>query len=397
MRNRIYLDHHATTPLDPRALEAMLPFLRDRFGNASSATHSFGWEAREAVEQARCEVAALVGARPEEVVFTGGATESDTLALLGAVDRARRAGVSPPHVIVAETEHAAVLDPVRRLERDGVPVTRIGVDRFGRIDPDDVRRALRPQTVIVSIMAANNEIGTIQPLAEVAAILAGAGVAFHSDAAQAAGRVALDLRGAGPGLLSLSAHKMHGPKGVGALVVRSGLEARLEARTFGGGHERGLRPGTPDVPAIVGFGAAAAIALEAGGGEGRRLAALRDRLLDAVRGGLGGVEVNGHPTERLPNNLHLSLDGVDGESLATALGDEVALSTGSACASAGGGESHVLKALGLPPERARESIRIGLGRFNTEEEIDLAGARIVEEARRLRTLDSWGRGGEGKR
>jgi cysteine desulfurase len=263
------------------------------------------------------------------------------------------------------------------------------VDRFGQVDPEDVRRALRPETAIVSIMAANNEIGTLQPLAAVAAVLEESGVPFHSDAAQAAGRVGLDLGAMGPGLISLSAHKLHGPKGVGALVLRSDLAARIEPRTFGGGQERGLRPGTQNVAGIVGFGAAAGIATEGGEDERARLASLRDRLLAALMDCLDGIEVNGHPTERLPNNLHFSIDGVDGESLATALADEVAVSTGSACASAKGGSSHVLQAIGLPPGKARGSIRIGLGRFNTEDEIDRAGARIVEEARRLRALGSW--------
>ena len=386
MQLPIYLDHHATTPLDPRVLDAMLPFLRERFGNAASASHCFGWEAAEAIETARAAVAMLVGAAPQEVVFTSGATESDNLALMGSLDAARRAGRANTHVIVGATEHPAVLDPTSRLEEDGTAVTRLAVDRWGRVDPEDVRRAVRPETILVSLMSANNEIGTLHPIEAIARALAGSGVPFHTDAAQSASWVKLDVGGAAPGLVSLSAHKMHGPKGIGALVVRSDVRGCLHPRTWGGGQERGMRPGTPNVPGIVGFGVAAQLARETCEADADRVAGLRDRLLGILSGALDGVETNGHPTERLPNNLHLSFDGLDGEALATDLAREVAVSTGSACATAAGRPSHVLRAVGVAPERARGSIRLGLGRFSTTEEVEAAAGRIVEAVRRLRAL-----------
>ena len=388
MRDSIYLDHHATTPLDPAALAAMLPFLESRFGNPASRTHCFGQDAAEAVAHARESVARLVGAAPREVIFTSGATESDNLALFGIVEAARISGRTDPHLIVGATEHVAVLDPAQRLEERGVAVTRVAVDRWGRVDPDDVSRSVRSGTVLVSLMTANNEVGTLHPLAEIGRRLRALGVPLHSDASQAAGRIPLDAEGGLADLLSLSAHKVHGPKGVGALVVREVAGIRPLARVLGGGHERGLRSGTANVPAIVGFGAAAAIALDRLHDDARRLARLCDTLFERLRDEVGGVERNGHPVARLPNNLHLTIDGVDGEALATGLGSEVALSTGSACASAAPGPSHVLRAMGLTTARAAGSIRIGLGRFTTDEEIERAGARIAEEIRRLRAISS---------
>ena len=382
-RRPVYLDHQATTPLDPRVLEAMLPWLTGEFGNASSRQHAFGWSAGSAVSAAREEIAAALGAEPDEVVFTSGATEANNLALLGAVRAARGRG---NHVVTSSVEHRAVLDPCRRLEAEGFEVTRLAPDATGRVAPEAVEAALTPRTVLVSVMAANNEVGTLNPVAEVAALCLAREIAFHTDAAQAFGKVLLDVRG-GVALASLSAHKLHGPKGVGALYVRSRPRVPLEPILFGGGHERGLRSGTANVPGIVGFGAAVRLARAEAEGEGVRLAALRDRLDGAIRGALDGVRLNGPPFEaglRLPGNLSLSFEGVDGERL---LGElrEVAVSSGSACTTASGEPSHVLRALGLPEALAAATLRFGLGRFTTRAEVDLAAEAVVRVVRQLRT------------
>jgi cysteine desulfurase len=387
VRLPIYLDHQATTPADPRVVEAMLPYFSDDFGNAASKTHVFGWRAEAAVELARETLAAAVGARtPAEIVFTSGATESINLALKGAAHA--RAGTKD-HLVVAATEHRAVLDTSRALEAAGASVTLLPVDAQGLVDPDAVRKAIGPRTLLVSVMAANNEIGVLQPLEEIGRLCREHSVLFHCDAAQAVGKLPLDVEALGIDLLSLSAHKLYGPKGIGALYVRSRPRVRLEPLLHGGGHERGLRSGTLPVPLIVGAARAVAISLEELSVEQPRLHALRERLLERLRGELEGVELNGHPQRRLAGNLNLSFLGVEAAALLLAL-PEVALSTGSACSSAEPHPSHVLAALGLPDARIRSAIRIGIGRFNTEEEIDWVAAKLVHEVRRLRALSTPG-------
>ena len=378
-RRPVYLDHQATTPLDPRVLEAMLPWLTAEFGNAASRQHAFGWTAESAVEAAREEVAAALGAAPRELVFTSGATEANNLAILGS---ARAAGGRRPHVVTSAVEHRAVLDPCRQLAAEGFEVTVLAPDATGRVAPEAVAAAITDRTLLVSIMAANNEVGTSSPVALIGALCAERGVLFHTDAAQAFGKMPLDL-GTGTALASLSAHKLHGPKGAGALWIRSKPRVALVPVLFGGGHERGLRSGTLNVPAIVGFGAAARLAVRERETEAARLAALRRRLDDAIRGVLEGVTLNGHPTERLPGNLSLSFDGVDGERLIAELRD-VAVSSGSACTTASGEPSHVLAALGVPPPLARATLRFGIGRFTTAAEVDAASAEVVAAVRRLR-------------
>jgi cysteine desulfurase len=386
LQTAIYLDHHATTPCDPRVVEAMLPYFAREFGNAASRTHAFGWRAEQAVEQARGEVAALVGADPREIVFTSGATESNNLALLGV---ARAARPRRAHVVTSRIEHRAVLDPCRALEREGVRVTYLDVARDGRVDPAAVEAALEADTLLVSIMFANNEIGTLQPIEAIGRIARARGVLFHCDAAQAAGKVPVDVVRDSIDLLSLSAHKLYGPKGVGALYVRRRPRIEIEPILHGGGHERGLRSGTLPVPLCVGFGAACAIAASERAGEAERLTALRERLRAALVAGVESVHLNGHGELRLPGNLNVSFDGVEAEALLAAL-PELALSSGSACTSAKKEPSHVLRALGLAPERSLGSIRIGLGRGTTEAEVDFAAGRIAVEVARLREMSpAW--------
>ena len=361
----IYLDYQATTPVDPRVLEAMLPWFSGRFGNAASRNHAFGREAAEAVEAAREQVARLIGAAPGDIVFTSGATESDNLAIKGVA----ALHAQPGHLVTVQTEHHAVLDPCRVLEQAGWRLTVLPVDADGLVDPEAVRAALLGETVLVSVMAANNEVGVLQPLAEIGAITKAKGVLLHCDAAQAAGQEPLDVAALGVDLLSLSAHKLYGPKGVGALYVRrSRPRVRLLPLLDGGGHERGLRSGTLNVPGIVGFGKAAELALAGMGAENTRLAGLRELLKSRIGAGLGGVRLNGHPTRRLVGNLNLSFEGVDGEALLSGL-TGLAVSSGSACTSASLEPSHVLKAQGVPDALARASIRFGLGRFTTPAEV----------------------------
>jgi len=381
----IYMDAHATTPVDPRVLAEMLPTFTEEFGNASSRNHSYGWEAEAAVEHARERVAAAIGASPKEIVWTSGATESDNLAVLGAAHARAERG---RHVVTCVTEHPAVLDPVRHLEREGWEVTRLGVDRGGRLDPDELREALRPDTTLVSLMAANNEVGTLHPVRELAHVVhAHSEALFHTDATQAVGRVPLDVEEDGIDLLSLSGHKMYGPKGVGALYVRRRRPTvRLAPRVFGGGQERGLRSGTLNVPGIVGLGAAAELACAEREEEMPRLRELRDRLLQTLRDELDGVDVNGDEEHRLPNNLNVSFAGVEAEDLLQEV-PRVAVSTGAACSSAKPDPSHVIEALGVGAARAQSSIRFGLTRFNTREEVDTVAAAFVEAVRRLRRLD----------
>jgi cysteine desulfurase len=373
----VYLDHHATTPLDPRVLEAMLPYFGPKFGNAASRSHSFGWEAEKAVDFARKRVATLAGATPREIVFTSGATESNNLAIKGALEAYRGKG---NHVVTMAIEHRAVLDVVRRY-----PHTVIPPQPDGLLDLDRLRDAIVPETIVVSIMYANNEIGVIQPVREIGEICRARGVLFHCDAVQAFGKIPVDVEADHIDLMSVTAHKIYGPKGVGALYVRRrNPRVQLAAQIDGGGHESGLRSGTLNVPGIVGFGEACALCATEMPAEAPRLAALCDRLKTLLEEELDDVRVNGTMERRLPNNLNVSFGGVDAEALLMSLPD-VALSTGSACSSATVEPSHVLRALGIG-ERAHSSVRFGLGRFNTEEEIRYAAGRVSEAVRKLRAL-----------
>jgi cysteine desulfurase len=379
----IYMDNHATTPLDPRALEAMMPYLTDRFGNAASRNHAFGWQAEEAVEAARKQVAALIGATAKEIVFTSGATESDNLAIKGAAHMYREKG---NHIITVVTEHKAVIDTCKRLEKEGFDVTYLPVGQDGLVDLDQVRAAITGRTILVSIMAANNEVGVLQPIAEIGRITRERGVLFHTDAVQAAGKVPFDVDAAYVDMASLSAHKMYGPKGVGALYVRRrNPRVLLTPIIDGGGHERGMRSGTLNVPGIVGFGKAAALCREELPAESARVAALRDRLYEGLRRHLEEIFVNGSMTHRLPGNLNLSFAYVEGESLLMGVND-VAVSSGSACTSATLEPSYVLKALGVGDDLAHSSIRFGLGRFNTEEEVDFVVDKLSAVVARLREM-----------
>ncbi len=387
-RKPIYLDHQATTPCDPRVVAAMQPYWSEDFGNPASASHAFGWRAEAAVEQAREEIARAIGAAdPREIVFTSGATESDNLALQGVL-RAR--GVASAHIVSAATEHPAVLEPCRALAKQGASLTILPVDAGGRVSPDEVARALTRETVLVSVMAANGEIGALAPLAEIAAICAQRGVLFHSDAAQAVGKIALSVEALGIDLLSLSGHKLYGPKGIGALYVRrhrrGGERLALAPLVYGGGQERGLRSGTLPTPLIVGLARAVALAVAeqpAESAESARLARLRARLLARLREKAGDVQLNGAESAGLAGNLNLALTGTSADAVIARL-PELALSTGSACSSTKPEPSHVLSALGLPPARIRASLRIGLGRFTTEAEVDFAADRIAEEVRAFR-------------
>ncbi len=375
----VYLDNHATTPVDPRVIEAMLPYFGARFGNAASRSHAYGWEAEKAVDLARKQIADLAGVAPREVIFTSGATESNNLALKGAMEAYRRNG---DHIVTMATEHKAVLDPVKRLERSGCRAAILPPEPNGLLNLDRLHQAILPETVIVSVMAANNEIGVLQPVEEVAGICRERRVLSHCDAAQAFGKVPLP----DADLISVSAHKMHGPKGVGALIVRRrSPRIQLTAQMDGGGHELGLRSGTLNVPAIVGFGQACAICSEEMPVESARIGALRDRLKAKLEAGLDNIFVNGSMEHRLPGNLNVSFLGVDSDALMMALYD-LALSSGSACTSATVEPSHVLKAIGLDDAHAHSALRFGIGRFNTEEEIDYAAARVIEAVNKLRAL-----------
>jgi cysteine desulfurase len=379
----IYLDNNATTRTDPRVLEAMLPYFTERYGNAASRNHAFGRQAEEAVDQARAQVAALIGAGAREIIFTSGATESDNLALKGVAAAYRKKG---DHVVTVVTEHKAVLDPCRRLERAGLRVTFLPVDRHGQVSAEQVAEELTEQTILVSVMAANNEVGTLQPLRQIGRLCKERGVLFHTDAAQAAGKVPLDVEELGIDLLSLSAHKMYGPKGVGALYVRrQDPRVRLEPLLDGGGHERGLRSGTLPVPLIVGFGLACELCRQEMAAEAERLTGLRERLRHGILDNLEGTFLNGHPVERLPGNLNVSFAYVDGEALMVSMKD-VALSSGSACTTANPEPSYVLRALGVEDELARGSLRFGLGRFTTEEEVDFVIADVRRAVNRLHAI-----------
>ena len=379
----LYLDYHATTPVDPRVLTAMLPYFSEQFGNAHSRQHAWGWEARDAVDTARARVAALINASASEITFTSGASESNNLALKGVVAAAlegRHGGAAgaPLRVVTSAVEHKSVLDVCRQFARDGVEVSVIGVTPDGLLDLDALRHALAPGALLVSVMAANNEIGTIQPLAEIAALAHAHGALFHTDAAQGAGKVPIDVIAADVDLLSLTAHKFYGPKGSGALFIRRRKpRIAVPAQIVGGGQEDGQRSGTLNVPGIVGLGRAAEICSAQMADDARRLGGLRDRLLEGLRARLGdAVHVNGTMAPRLPHNLHVSFDGVEGEALLMALSD-LAVSTGSACASGSKAVSHVMEAIGATGDRGRASIRFGLGRANTAEEIDFAVDRVA--------------------
>ncbi|MCH2254036.1 MAG: aminotransferase class V-fold PLP-dependent enzyme [Vicinamibacterales bacterium] len=374
----IYMDGHATTRVDPRVIEAMLPFFGEYYGNAASRHHRFGWTVRDAVADARAEVAALVGAPARDLVFTSGATESNNLAVKGVAEAARDRG---NHIVTARTEHRAILDPCARLEQQGMRVSYLSVGNDGVLDPAALEAAITPTTVLVTVMMANNEIGVLQPIAALARLARARSVLLHTDAAQAAGKVPIDVEADGIDLLSLTAHKLYGPKGVGALFIRHGVA--VAPLVDGGGHEGGLRSGTLNVPAIVGFGRAAAICADEMPGEAARLSRLRDRLWDGIRRSLRGVTVNGSMRARLPHNLNISVDGLHGEQLLMGL-DDVAVSSGAACTSASREPSHVLRALGLGDARARASIRFGLGRFNTEAEVDYVIEKLCSLVTRLR-------------
>lgn len=384
MQRVIYVDNNATTRVDPRVVDAMLPYFSEKYGNAASRSHQYGWEAEEAVETARQQIAALINGKPKDIVFTSGATESDNLAIKGVLEQHRDKG---RHVITAVTEHKAVLDTCKALSKAGLAdVTYLPVDKEGFVDPDDVRKAITSETVLISIMLANNEIGTIAPLAEIGKIAREREVLFHTDATQGVGKVPVDVDAMGIDLLSLSAHKMYGPKGCGALYVRSKApRVRLSPTMHGGGHERGMRSGTLNVPGIVGLGKACVLCGEELRQESKRLSLLRQRLRDGLFTRLDELYVNGPWERRLAGNLHISFAHVEGESLLMGLHD-VALSSGSACTSATLEPSHVLRAIGVHEELAHNSLRFGLGRFNTEEEVDFVIERVAGEVRRLRQL-----------
>ena len=382
MTRPVYLDFHATTPVDPRVLESMLPYFSDRFGNAASKQHAYGWEAQKAVDAARAAVASAIGASPAEIVFTSGASESNNLAIKGIAHARRDRG---DHIITAASEHKSVLDSCKCLEKDGYRVTALGVDAEGFVDLDHLRAAITERTILISIMAANNEIGVLQPLGDIAAIAQERGVVFHTDAAQAAGKVPIDVRTAAIDLLSLTAHKCYGPKGAGALYVRRRKpRLELQCQIDGGGHENGLRSGTLNVPGIVGLGRALELCCEEMPAESARLSAMRDRLFDGLKRNLDGVRLNGpSSSRRLPHNLHVSFDDIEGEALLMALGD-LAVSTGSACSSGSQAPSHVLQAIGAVGDRAGASIRFGLGRPTTDPDIDFAIDRVTTVVRALR-------------
>src|SRR5262244_335961 len=379
----IYMDNHATTPLDPRVLDAMMPYMTTVFGNAASRNHSFGWEAEQAVETAREQIARLIGATAKEIIFTSGATESDNLAIKGIAEMYRERG---NHIITQVTEHKAILDTCKRLEKYGYRVTYLPVKADGLIDLEDLKRAIDDKTILVTIMAANNEIGVLQPIREIGKICRERGVLFHTDAVQAIGKVPIDVNKDNIDLASITAHKIYGPKGVGALYVRrKNPRVQISAVIDGGGHERGMRSGTLNVPGIVGLGKACELAREEMAAEGAHLGALRDRLKDRIMGRLDEVYVNGSMEHRLPGNLNISFAYVEGESLLMGIND-VAVSSGSACTSATLEPSYVLKALGTGDDLAHSSIRFGIGRFNNEAEVDYVADRVCETVERLREL-----------
>ena len=383
MKLPIYMDYHATTPVDPRVVDAMLPYFTQRFGNSASRNHAFGWEAEEAVETARRQVADLIGANPKEIIFTSGATESNNLAIKGVAEMYREKG---NHIITCVTEHKAVIDTCKKLEKQGGRVTYLPVQKDGRIDLADLRAAITEKTILITIMTANNEIGVLQPIAEIGAIAKEKGILFHTDAVQAVGKVPFSVTDAKVDLVSMSGHKFYGPKGVGALYVRRrNPRVLLAEQISGGGHERGMRSGTLNVPGIVGLGAAAAIAQAEMATESERLRTLRDELNKKLHANLDELYINGSMEFRLPHNLNVSFAYVEGESLLMGIND-VAVSSGSACTSASLEPSYVLKALGAGDDLAHSSIRFGLGRWTTEEEVDYVVEKLTTVVRRLREM-----------
>ena len=379
----IYMDYHATTPCDPRVVEAMLPYFTEHFGNAASRNHPFGWEAEEAVEKARKQIADLIGASPKEIVFTSGATESDNLAIKGVAEMYREKG---NHIITAVTEHKAIIDTCKHLEKDGYRVTYLPVQKDGRINLDELKAAIGDKTILITIMAANNEIGVLQPIAEIGKICHERGVIFHTDAVQIVGKVPFNVNDLGVHMASLSAHKMYGPKGVGALYVRRrNPRVLLAEQISGGGHERGMRSGTLNVPGIVGFGKAAELCRLEMAADTERLSQLRNRLNEKLHKNLDEIYINGSVEHRLPHNLNISFAYVEGESLLMGIND-VAVSSGSACTSASLEPSYVLKALGAGDDLAHSSIRFGLGRWTTEEEVDYVVEKLTSVVRRLREM-----------
>ena len=383
MKRPIYMDHHASTPVDPRVVEAMLPYFTEHFGNPASRNHSFGWRAEEAVEAARAQVADLLGARTREIVFTSGATESINTALKGAAAALKQKG---DHIVTLQTEHKAVLDSLRRIEKSGYRVSYLPVEPDGLVALDRLERAITDKTILISILHANNEIGVIQPIRAIGKLARTHGVILHVDAAQAAGKIVLDVEADHIDLLSLTAHKLYGPKGAGALYVRR-RDPRVDLIPLldGGGHERGFRSGTLNVPGIVGLGKSCEIAAMEMETESSRLATLRDRLLTGLQKAMDGMSVNGSLAERLPHNLNVSFAGVDGEALLMGL-DDIAVSSGSACTTATPQPSHVLRALGIGDSLAQSSLRFGLGRWNTTDEVDYAVAKVSRVVKRLREL-----------
>ena len=383
MKLPIYMDYHATTPVDPRVLEAMIPYFTEAFGNAASRNHPFGWKAEEAVEQARKQVADLIGANAKEIIFTSGATESNNLAIKGAAEMYREKG---NHIITCVTEHKAVIDTCKRLEKEGYRVTYLPVLKDGRISLDDLRAAITDKTILITIMSANNEIGVLQPIEEIGAIAKEKGILFHTDAVQAVGKVPFDVNKVKADLVAMSAHKIYGPKGVGALYVRRrNPRVLLAAQIDGGGHERGMRSGTLNVPGIVGMGKAAEICRTEMATEAKRLSTLRDRLNEALHKNLDEIYINGSMEHRLPHNLNISFAYVEGESLLMGIND-VAVSSGSACTSASLEPSYVLKALGAGDDLAHSSIRFGLGRWTTDEEVDYVVNKLTTVVQRLREM-----------
>jgi cysteine desulfurase len=383
VKTPIYMDNNATTRTDPRVVDAMLPYFTEKFGNAASRNHPFGWEAEEAVEEARDQIAELIGASGKEMIFTSGATESNNLAIKGVAAMYKKKG---NHVITQATEHKAVLDTCKRLERDGYQVTYLPVDKFGQVSAEQVAEAITDKTILVTIMAANNEIGSLQPIGAIGKLCKEKGVLFHTDAVQVVGKMPVDVEAMGIDLLSLTAHKLYGPKGIGALYVRKkNPRVRLEPQMDGGGHERGMRSGTLPVPSIVGLGTACDIARREMVEESKRTFALRERLRKGIMDKLPESYLNGHPTERLPGNANISFAYVEGEGLMMGI-KEVAVSSGSACTSASLEPSYVLRALGVGDVLAHSSIRFGLGRFNSEAEVDFVIDHVVHEVNRLREM-----------
>ena len=379
----VYMDNHSTTRVDPRVVEEMLPYFTVHYGNAASRNHSFGWDADKAVEAGRERLARIINVDPKEIIFTSGATESNNLALKGVVEMYAEKG---NHIITQVTEHRSVLDTAKRLEKSGVNVTYLPVGKDGLVDPEDVRNAITDRTILISIMLVNNEIGVIQPVEEIGKIAKEKGVFFHCDATQGVGKVKIDVPSMGIDLLSYTAHKLYGPKGIGALYVRrKNPRVRLAPILDGGGHERGMRSGTLNVTGIVGFGKACEIAMDVMEEESARLLYLRERLRKGIMDSLESVYLNGHPTQRMPGNLNLSFAYVEGESMLMGL-KEIALSSGSACTSATLEPSYVLQALGISGELAHSSVRFGLGRFNTEEDVDYVTGRVIETVNRLREM-----------